>query len=211
MEGLMMELTDLTPRQSSVLNFIIEYQSEHAIAPSVREITAQLGLRSPSGIHRVLNILREKGYIKAEDARKRAWRYCGKLPGKGISLLGNIATGNPMEAIKLAKQKIDISPGIFGKGNYFALRVHGDSMINAHIVNGDIAVIHIQPKVEQGQIAAVMIQEVLSEATLKIVRRTRHILMLEPANPDYSPMVFKGKARERVKILGKLAGVVRRS
>jgi repressor LexA len=115
-----------------------------------------------------------------------------------------------MEAIELAKQKIDISPDLFGKGSYFALRVHGDSMIKAHILDGDIAVIHIQPKVEQGQIAAVMIREVLSEATLKIVRCTCHILTLEPANPDYSPMVFKGKARGRVKILGKLAGVIRR-
>jgi repressor LexA len=92
--------------------------------------------------YRVLNILREKGYIKAEDARKRAWRYCGKPPGKGISLLGNIAADDPMEAIELAKQKIDISPDLFGKENYFALRVRGDSMINAHIVDGDIAVIH---------------------------------------------------------------------
>ena len=85
------------------MNFIIEYQSEHTIAPSVREIATHLGLRSPSGIHRVLNILREKGYIKAEAARKRAWRYCGRLPGKGMPLLGSIAAGDPIEAIELSK------------------------------------------------------------------------------------------------------------
>ena len=205
-----MGFDDLTPRQKSVLNFIIEYQSEHAIAPSVREIAAHLGLRSPGGIHRVLNILKEKGYIKAEGARKRAWRYCGRLPGKGIPLSGAIAAGNPMEAVELSTPKIDISPDLFGKGNYFALRVHGDSMIKAHILDGDIAVIRIQPRVEQGQIAAVMIREILTEVTLKIVRYTRYAVTLEPANPDYSSMVFKGKARGRVKIFGKLAGIVRR-
>jgi repressor LexA len=205
-----MELGDLTPRQSSVLNFIIEYQSEHAIAPSVREIAAHLGLRSPGGIHRVLNVLREKGYIKAEGAKKRTWRYCGPLPGKGIPLLGNIAAGSPMKVIELSKPKINIPPDLFGKGNYFALRVRGDSMTKAHILDGDIAVIRIQPRVEQGQIAAVMLREILTEATLKVVHRTRYAITLEPANSDYRPMVFKGKARGRVKILGKLAGVVRR-
>ena len=206
-----MELGDLTSRQNSVLNFIIEYQSEHAIAPSVREIAAHLGLRSPGGIHRVLNILREKGYIKAEDARKRAWRYCGRLPGKGIPLLGSIAAGDPIEAIELSKLKIDISPDLFGRGNYFALRVRGDSMIEAHILDADIAVIRVQPQVTQGQIAAVMIRDILTEVTLKIVRRTQYAITLEPANPAYNPMVFKGRARGRVKVLGKLAGVVRRS
>lgn len=206
-----LSLGDLTPRQNSVLNYIIEYQTEHAISPSVREIAAHLGLRSPGGIHRVLNILKEKGYIRAEGAKKRAWRYCGPLPGKGIPLLGIIAAGDPIEAVESTKQKIDIPPHLFGRGSFFALRVRGDSMIEAHILDGDIAVIRIQQRVEQGQIAAVMVQDVLSEVTLKIVRRTRYVLTLEPANPAYRPMEFKNKDRARVKILGKLAGVVRRA
>ena len=83
-------------------------------------------------------------------------------------------------------------------------------MIEAHILDGDIAVIRVQPRVTQGQIAAVMIRDVLTEVTLKMVRRTQYAITLEPANPAYNPMVFKGRARGRVKVLGKLAGVVRR-
>lgn len=206
-----MEYDDLTPRQSSVLNYIVEFQTRHAIAPSVREIAAHLGLRSPGGIHRVLNILRERGYIEAEDARKRAWRYCGKLPGRGIPLIGDIAAGDPVEAIAHARDEVAVAPEMFGKGNYFALKVHGDSMRDAHILDGDIAVIRSQSRVEQGQIAAVMIREVLSEVTLKIIRRRRNTLILEPANPAYLEMEFKGARRRQVVIVGKLAGVIRRT
>ena len=170
---------DLTPRQLSVLNFIIEYQSLHAIAPTVREIAAHLGLRSPGGIHRVLNILRERGYIESEGSKKRTWRFCGKLPGRGIPLIGDIAAGAPMEAIAHARDTIAIAPELFGRGNHFALKVHGDSMIEAHILDGDIAVIRSQSRVEQGRIAAVMIRDLLSEVTLKIIRRKQNTLILE--------------------------------
>lgn len=206
-----MQFDDLTPRQLSVLNYIIEYQTKHAIAPSVREIAAHLGLRSPGGIHRVLNILRDRGYIEAESERKRAWRFCGRIPGKGIPLVGDIAAGDPIEAVEQAAEELPIAKDLFGKGRFFALRVRGDSMRDAHILDGDLAVIRIQSRVEKGQIAAVMVKGILSEVTLKILRRTQQTLVLEPANPAYKPMVFKGRERRKVVIIGKLAGVIRRS
>ena len=204
-------MDDLTPRRLSVLNFIIKHQSRHAIAPSVREIATHLGLRSPGGIHRVLNILRDKGYIKAEGSRKRAWRFCRRIPGKGVPLIGDIAAGNPMAAIAQAPEDIAVSKAFFGRGEFFALRVRGHSMSDAHILDGDMAVIRIQSRVEQGEIAAVMVRDILPEVTLKIVRRTRQVVTLEPANAAFEPLVFKGKERRRVVIVGKLAGVIRRS
>jgi repressor LexA len=201
---------DLTPRQKSVLAFITDFQSEYAIAPTVREIAAFLGLRSPGGIHRILNVLKDKGYISAEMAKKRSWRSLVALPGGGVPLLGNIAGGAPLEAIEHLEETLAISPALFSRGQCFGLRVRGDSMTGAHIMDGDIAIIRVQPRVQNGRIAAVLVEDLLTEATLKIVRRKGNMLTLEPANRRYKPLVFKGVERRRVSIIGRLAGIVRR-
>ena len=202
---------ELTPRQQSVLAFITDYQRRFAIAPTVREIAAHLGLKSPGGIHRVLNILRDQGYIAAETDKKRSWRSLKPLPGGGIPLIGNIAGGVPIEAVEHLEETLAISPEMFGCEQCFGLRVRGDSMTGAHIMDGDLAIIRLQQQVESGEIAAVLVQEMLAEATLKIVRRKGNSLTLEPANRRYKVLAFKGAERRRVTILGKLAGIVRRS
>jgi repressor LexA len=202
---------DLTPRQQSVMAFITDYQRRFAIAPTVREIAAHLGLKSPGSIHRILNILREQGYIAAEADKKRSWRSLKPLPGGGIPLIGNIAGGVPIEAVEHLEETLAISPKMFGCEQCFALRVCGDSMTGAHIMDGDLAIIRVQQKVESGQIAAVLVQDILTEATLKIVRCKGNILTLEPANRRYKTLAFKGVERRRVTILGKLAGIVRRN
>lgn len=204
-------LGDLTLRQQSVLAFVTDYQREHSIAPTVREIAAHLGLASPSGIHRVLNILKDKGYIVSENEKKRSWRSVRPLPGGGVPLLGNIAGGAPIEAIQYLQETLAVSPELFGGGQCFGVRVRGDSMSGAHIVDGDLAIIRVQPRVESGQIAAVLVEDMLSEATLKTIRRKGNVLTLEPANRRYKPLVFKGVERRRVSIIGKVVGVVRRT
>jgi len=202
---------DLTPRQQSVLAFITDFQREFAIAPTVREIAAHLGLRSPGGIHRILNILKAKGYLDSGAAKMRSWRSVKPLPGGGIPLIGTIAGGPPMEAIEHLEETLAISPKLFGCEHCFGLRVRGDSMTGAHIMDGDLAIIRVQPQVDSGQIAAVLVQNILSEATLKIVRRKGNVLTLEPANRRYKVLSFKGVERRRVTIIGKLAGIVRRA
>lgn len=202
--------SDLTPRQKSVLDFIIAHQQKHQMAPTVREIAAHLGLSSPSGIHRVLNILKERGYLNAEDGKKRSWRFSGELPGRGIPLMGDIAAGTPIEAIEDVRETLSVSPLLFGHEECFGLKVSGDSMIDEHIADGDIAVIRPQKQVENGEIAAVTIRDLLQEATLKRVKRTRTELVLEAANPVYPPLVFKGPQRKKVSVLGRLVGVIRR-
>jgi repressor LexA len=99
---------------------------------------------------------------------------------------------------------------MFGCDNCFGLRVGGDSMIEAHILDGDLAIIRPQRQVENGEIAAVTVEGTLPEATLKIIRRDQHSMSLVPANSTYAPLVFKGPQRKRVAIIGKLVGVVRR-
>jgi repressor LexA len=203
--------SDLTPRQRSVLDFIVAFQQEHRMAPTVREICAHLGLSGPAGIHRILGVLKEKGYILSEPGKKRSWRFSKENSGQGIALVGSIAAGVPLEAIENFEEELAISPKLFGCDHCFGLRVSGDSMVEAHILDGDLAIIRLQQRVENGEIAAVTVDGTLPEATLKIVYRERYSLSLVPANSAYSPLVFKGPQRQRVAIIGKLVGVVRRA
>ena len=201
---------DLTDRQHRVLSFIVEYQKRNAMAPTVREIGRNVGLRSSSGVHRILGVLKSKGYLTSEPAKNRSWRFSGVIPQTGIPLMGAIAAGQPRDAVNLMEAELAISPELFGCDDCFALRVKGDSMIEAHIMAGDLAIIQPGVAVENGQIAAVMVADLLSEATLKIVKRHRHTLTLLPANRAYDPMVFTGKARKHVHLIGKLVGLIRK-
>ena len=203
--------SDLTPRQKSVLEFIVAFQQEQRMAPTVREIGAHLGLSGPAGIHRILNILKDKGYLVAEPGKKRSWRFSKDVIAPGIPLVGTIAAGLPLEAIENFETELAVSPALFGCERCFGLRVKGDLMIDAHILDGDLAIIRPQQRVENGEIAAVLVRDLLPEATLKIVRRTQNALSLEPANSAYAPFVFKGPQRKQVSILGKFVGIVRRA
>ena len=203
--------SDLTPRQKSVLDFIIAFQQENRMAPTVREICAHFGLRGPAGIHRILGVLKDHGYIISEPGKKRSWRVSVENAGQGIPMVGSIAAGVPLEAIENFEEELAVSPRMFGCDNCFGLRVSGDSMIEAHILDGDLAIIRPQQRVENGEIAAVTVEGTLPEATLKIVQWDRYSLSLVPANSTHSPLVFKGPQRKRVGIIGKLVGVIRRS
>lgn len=202
---------DLTPRQKSVLDFIIAFQQEHRMAPTVREICAHFGLSGPAGVHRILGVLKEKGFLISEPGKKRSWRFSKENTGQGIALVGRIAAGVPIEAIENFEEELAVSPKLFGCDHCFGLRVRGDSMIEAHILDGDLAIIRPQQRVENGEIAAVTVAGTLPEATLKIVHHNRYSVSLSPANSAYSPLVFKGPQRKGVAIIGKLVGVVRRA
>ncbi len=203
--------SDLTPRQKSVLDYVIAVQQERRMPPTVREICAHLGLKGPAGVHRILNVLKDKGYILSEPGKKRSWRLSKDITGRGVPLIGTIAAGRPLEAIEYPEAELAISPAVFGCERCFGLRVKGDSMIDAHILDGDLAIIRPQQRVDSGSVAAVLVQDMLNEATLKIVRYTRVALFLEAANSAYETLVFKGPQRKQVSILGKYVGVVRRA
>lgn len=181
------------------------------MAPSVREIGEYLGLSAPAGIHRLLHVLMGKGYIVAEPGKKRSWRLARDITGHGIPVVGEIAAGVPMDAIENIDEELKVDPGVFGCDRCFGLRVRGDSMIGANIADGDIAIIRPQRKVANGAIAAVLVEDLLTEATLKIVRRTKTALTLKAANPRYRTMVFRYNGRKRVSIIGKFMGIIRRA
>ena len=200
----------LTKRQEEVLAYVNSYQDKMGITPTVREICGHFGVSAPAGIHRILHVLIEKGYLVAAKGKKRAWRIPGGPVKKKIPVLGRIAAGAPIMAIENREDELPIDPATFGSESCFALRIKGDSMIDAHIMDGDIAIIQQQDYVDNGQIAAVMIEDLLDEATLKIFNKSKNITKLLPANTAYDPVVLKGSQQKNINILGKLIGIIRK-
>lgn len=200
----------LTKRQEEVFAFICSYQEKMGITPTVREICGHFGVSAPAGIHRILHVLIDKGYLVATKGKKRAWRIPGGPVKKKIPVLGRIAAGTPIMAIENREDELLVDPSTFGNESCFALRVKGDSMIDAHIKDGDIAVIQPQDCVDNGQIAAVMIEDILDEATLKIFNKSKNLTELLPANKVYEPIILKGSEQEKINILGKLIGIIRK-
>jgi len=201
----------LTQRQEQVLLYIRSYQEKLGITPTIREICSHFGLKGPAGIHRILHVLVEKGYLIASAGKKRSWRIPGGPVGKTIPIIGRIAAGTPIMALENQEDELPVNPSMFGSKTCFALRVQGDSMINAHIADGDLAIICPQSQAENGQIVAVIVRHILHEATLKILRKTKGTMELHSANSAYPPMVFSGWHRGRIRIVGKLVGIIRKN
>ncbi|MFO8241340.1 MAG: transcriptional repressor LexA [Dissulfuribacterales bacterium] len=201
---------DLTPRQKSVLEFIRMCQKQTGIIPSVREICDHLCLSGPAGIHRILRLLEKKGHLVSTPGKKRSWRLPGGPPRKSIPVLGEIAAGIPIHAQENRDEELPVDSILFGSDDCFALLIRGDSMVEAYIADGDLAVIRPQDNADNGQIVAVMVDDILPEATLKVFHRKSTAVELHAANSRYPPLIFRGKEQGRVKILGRLAGVIRR-
>jgi len=201
---------DLTRRQAEVLRYVRSHQEEFGIAPTVREICDHFSLRGPAGIHRILHVLVDKGYLAASSGKKRSWRIPGMLGGKSIPIIGRIAAGVPILAVENREEELPVDPSVFGAPDCFALRVQGDSMIGVHIEDGDLAIIRPQNQVDSGQIAAAIVEDILHEATLKIVRKNRYTTELHSANSAYQPIISKGPQRSRIRIIGRFVGIIRR-
>lgn len=203
-----MELTD---RQLSIYEYILHHHQKYAIAPTVREICDYLGLKGPAGVHRILNVLIEKGFIESTPGKKRSWRPVIPIDhDKSIPLAGSIAAGEPISIQDHVDEYLPVAPSFYGHDACFAVRVTGDSMIEKHIRNGDMAVIVPANDAHDNSIVAVMVDNILPDATLKIIRRRKNTIELHAANPAYPPLIFRGQDRKRVRILGKYVGLIRR-
>lgn len=209
---------ELTPRQLSVYEYILHHHQKYSMAPTVREICEHLGLKGPAGVHRILNVLIDKGFIESILGKKRSWRPVVGAHGgpnnrldelKTIPLAGHIAAGTPISIYDHVEESLPIDPALYGHESCFAVRVKGDSMTGAHIRDGDLAIIVPVNDTDDGTIAAVIVEDMLTEATLKIIRRKRNIVELHSANRKYPPIVFKGKDRKKVRIVGKYVGLIR--
>ena len=197
---------NLTPKQQRIYDFIQDFAAQHGYPPSVREIGAAVGLKSPSTVHFHLKGLEAAGLITKDKGKTRAITVCPEqgeaVPGPGqVPIVGNVAAGAPILAQECIEDYLTFDTG--GRtGEHFALRVRGESMLDAGILPGDLVVVHRQQEVHSGEIVVALFED---EATVKTYRRKDGHVWLMPANDDYTPI-----DGDRAEILGKVVAVVRR-
>ena len=220
----------LTKKQKNLLMFINKKLRASGVSPSYEEMKQSLNLKSKSGIHRLISALEERGFIKRLPHKARALEVV-KLPEtasandiynsfspsviKGgldedgsnsesseVSILGKIAAGTPVEAIQNEVSRIPLPANIEKNGEYFGLKVQGDSMIEAGINEGDTVVVKRTDVADNGKIVVALIDD--HEAMLKRIRRKGKTVALESANRNYETKIF---GPDRVKIQGVLVSL----
>ncbi|MGD8564015.1 MAG: transcriptional repressor LexA [Desulfarculaceae bacterium] len=194
----------LTRRQGQVLEFITQYQAEHGFPPTVREVAAHFGFRSPRAAHDHIKALEKKGCLRPASGRPRALGLI--KPASGIPLLGKIAAGQPLLAVEEADEVLGLEPSFFGSGRFFALRVRGDSMIEDHIAEGDLVIIRAQETAQPGEVVAVLLED---EVTLKHFHPHKGGVELRAANPKVASIIISSD-QSPPRILGVMVGLVRK-
>jgi len=180
----------LTKRQKQTLDFIKSYKKKNKYSPSLEEIKQNLEISSISTAHYHVKKLQEGGYLQKEYNQPRAISTVKEKRTIEIPLLGTIAAGQPIEAIEMRDETITITKNELGKfGNYYALRVTGNSMIDDGVYDGDIVVIKHQNVADNGQTVVAIIND--NEATLKKIYREKDRFRLQPANPSLFPIYTK--------------------
>ena len=204
-------MAKLTQKQQLIYDYILEFTAQHGYPPSVREIGAAIGLKSPSTVHFHIKGLEEAGVLVKAEGKTRAITLAGvnhqsvaeeaNPRANQVPVVGNVAAGSPI----LAEECIDeyITFDTEGKeGEHFALRVRGESMLKAGILPDDLVVVHRQQDAHNGEIVVALFED---EATVKTLRRRDGHTWLMPENDDYEPI--DGTYAE---IIGKVVAVIRR-
>lgn len=231
----------LTKKQHELLIFIRAHLEESGISPSFDEMKNALGLRSKSGIHRLVSALEERGFVRRLPHRARALEVLrlpdSALPAhvtpadrsvirpdfrprkepthlasasttgetKSLPLYGRIAAGTPIEAMRDQSNHIDVPGGLVAEGDHYALKVDGDSMMDAGIFDGDTVVIQRTETAENGAIVVALVDN--QEVTLKRLRRKGDSVALESANVTFETRIF---GPDQVQVQGRLVGLMRR-
>jgi repressor LexA len=205
------DVSSLGPRQKKILDFILGTVEDRGYPPSVREIADAVGLASPSTVHAHLEALQRKGYIRKDATKPRAIEI-SYAPGVGpsanrdgvrhVPLVGRIAAGSPTQALQEIEDVMPLPASIVGHGDFFMLRVKGDSMHDAGIHDGDYVVIRKQDDATSGEIVAALLDD---EATVKTLVRTDGRTILRPENPAFEPIEITGDGR----IMGKVVALLR--
>jgi repressor LexA len=214
----------LSPRQQEILQAVKDFAQRRGYAPSLREIGTAAGLASTSSVSYQLSILQRKGYLRRDVGRPRTVEL--RLPGQPtvrlevedladavefpsreaayipVPIYGQIAAGPQNLTEELIEDTWELPKELVGDGTLFRLRVHGDSMVNAAIADGDIVVVRQQQQAENGDIVVAMID---GEMTVKTLQRVGREVWLMPHNPLYTPISGKNAT-----ILGKVVTVLRR-
>ena len=204
----------LTPRQREILNVISQSMQDRGYPPSVREIGEAVGLNSPSTVHNHLNTLQKMGFLRRDPTKPRAIEVrfdtnsevaMERRPSRHVPLIGDVAAGTGVLAQENVEDLIPIPTDFTGEGELFMLRVRGDSMIEAGILDGDFVVARQQTVAENGDIVVAGIPG--DEATIKKFKKSGNNITLVPSNSSMKPMVFTS---DEVQIYGILVTVMRK-
>ena len=204
-----MPKASLTDRQRSILEFLREFLEDNGYPPTLREIGAEFGIKSPRGVQDHLAALERKGHIRREPDRSRGIEILGLRPPRPdyivrLPLVGRVAAGQPVLSEENIDDWMEIDAALARKGN-FLLRVTGDSMLGAHILDGDTLVVEAREEARNGEIVVALVDD---EATVKTFYRERGAIRLQPENEDYDPIVVPAGSAE-VRILGRVLAVMR--
>ena len=184
-------------KREQILNFLTQFMNEHGYAPTVREICNAVGLQSTATVHYHLNALRDAGLIEMDEMKKRAISLPDAQRADRIPVVGVVTAGVPI----LATENIEGYIPWDGESGCFVLRVRGDSMIGAGILDGDKVVVRPQPDAENGQIVVALLDD---SATVKRLKKTGRDVWLMPENPSYEPI-----PGNEAKILGRVKALIR--
>jgi repressor LexA len=207
-------MSELTPRQRQVLEFIDEEVRRRGYPPSVREIGEAVGLSSSSTVHAHLAALQDKGYLRRDPTKPRALELhfesgsgaaLERRPVRHVPLVGDVAAGVGVLAEENIDETIPMPEDFTGAGQLFMLRVRGESMVEAGILDGDYVVVRQQPTAEPGEIVVAGIPG--EEATVKTFVRRRGKIVLRPENPALDDLVY---SPDEVTIYGKVVSLLRR-
>jgi len=205
-----MKMPYLTPKQRSLVEFLQEYSHLHGRAPTQREIGDHMGLSSLGTVQSHIRALCGKGILRKDWNQNRSLRLTQPLPLEPggvveLRLAGRVAAGKPIEAI-LDYETVKVPEELLGRGENFALRVKGDSMVGDGICDGDVIVVRRARGAENGQTVVTLING--QEATVKRFRRNEDgTVTLSPANPAYKEMVYQSG---EVEIQGIVVGLLRK-
>ena len=229
----------LTRKQHELLLLIHDRLQQDGVPPSFDEMKDALGLKSKSGVHRLVTALEERGFIKRLHHRARALEVLrlpeshGKQSGgfrpqvirgdfsplqgrpvdatadrdafDALPLYGKIAAGTPIEALRDHGQFVEVPRSLLGTGDYYALKVSGDSMVDAGILDEDTVIIRRDETAENGAIVVALVDS--QEVTLKRLRRKGNTIALEPANQSHKTQIY---GADRIKVQGRLVGLIRK-
>ena len=210
-------MVGLTKRQAQTLDFIRQSIEERGYPPTLREIGESMGIRSTNGVNDHLRALERKGYLRREDMKSRALRLVSQEPeptpnsddaSVDVQVLGRVAAGLPLLAEENVVDTVRVDKMLVRGGrDVFGLRVQGDSMVNAGILNGDYIFVRKQASADRGEIVVALIGD---EATVKYYFPEKDYVRFQPANDQMAPILVRATDFRPTMLLGVVVGVYRR-
>lgn len=198
-------MNELTTRQQQVYDFIAAVIERDGFAPTLQEIAGHLGVRGNLGVLRHLEALEKKGYLRRTAGQSRGIVLCRRSESRPLPIVGAVAAGPLTEAFEDVEDYLNVDISMIKGAGSFLLRVNGDSMIEAHISSGDLAVVRPQKTADNGDI---VVARLAGEATLKRFFRENGRVRLQPENRELEPIILSPEDGD-VAIVGKVTGIIR--